>query len=410
MKNINDRYEIAKQIYKEHGIDTDAVLERMRQIPLSIHCWQLDDVQGFENKGQALTGGIQVTGNYPGKPTSVEAFRQHLKKVLKRIPGKKRLNLHASYLDTDEQVDRDRIEPRHFAKWVAFAKEQGIGLDFNPTCFSHPMSEGDRTLSSPDERVRRFWIDHVKQSRKIGEYFGKELGQRTITNIWVPDGSKEVPIDTLAPRKRLKESLDEIFAEPIDPKYNVDSLESKLFGIGTESYVVGSHEFYTNYVASTKNGIICLDAGHYHPTEVISKKLTAYLAFNQEIVLHVSRPVRWDSDHVVLLDDETQAIMREIARQDAFDRIHVGLDFFDGTINRIAATVVGARNARKAMLQALLENTKRLKTFEEKDDFTSRLVEVEENKTLPFGFVWDYYCTLEGVPAHDWYEGIEDDE
>lgn len=400
--NIDRNYEIARELYAQYGIDTDAVLEKMKEIPVSIHCWQIDDLTGLEDFEGKLTGGIAATGNAGGKPKSVEEYFQQLKEALSLIPGKKKVAAHAIYHTAGKGLDRDQIEPKHFARWVEFAKEMDLGLDFNPTYFSHPKSEDGFTLSSNDEGIRRFWVEHGKRCRRIGEYFGKELGQTCYTNHWIPDGYKDITVDKLGPRKLLEKSLDEIFGETIDPRCNVDSVESKLFGLGSESYVTGSHEFYTNYVAHKKNCIICMDAGHFHPTEVISSKLSSYLTFNQEIMLHVSRPVRWDSDHVTILDDETKAIMEEIARCDAFDRVHIGLDFFDASINRIAATAIGGRSTKKAILLALLQPTQELIEAEREGNFTKRLALLEEVKGLPFGLVWAKYCQMCGCRQDDW--------
>ena len=400
--NIDRNYEIARELYAQYGIDTDAVLEKMKEIPVSIHCWQIDDLTGLEDFEGKLTGGIAATGNAGGKPKSVEEYFQQLKEALSLIPGKKKVAAHAIYHTAGKGLDRDQIEPKHFARWVEFAKEMDLGLDFNPTYFSHPKSEDGFTLSSNDEGIRRFWVEHGKRCRRIGEYFGKELGQTCYTNHWIPDGYKDITVDKLGPRKLLEKSLDEIFGEAIDPRYNVDSVESKLFGLGSESYVTGSHEFYTNYVAHKKNCIICMDAGHFHPTEVISSKLSSYLTFNQEIMLHVSRPVRWDSDHVTILDDETKAIMEEIARCDAFDQVHIGLDFFDASINRIAATAIGGRSTKKAILLALLQPTQELIAAEREGNFTKRLALLEEVKGLPFGLVWAKYCQMCGCRQDDW--------
>ena len=400
--NIDRNYETAKEIYAAYGVDTDRVLEKMKESPLSVHCWQIDDLTGLEDFEGKLTGGIAATGNAGGKPKSVEEYFAQLEQALALIPGKKKVAAHAIYHTAGRGVDRDQIEPEHFTRWVEFARQMGIGLDFNPTYFSHPRSEDGFTLSSADEENRRFWVEHGKRCRRIGAYFGKELGQTCYTNHWIPDGYKDITVDKLGPRKRLEQSLDEIFAEQIDPRYNVDSVESKLFGLGSESYVTGSHEFYSNYVAHKKNCIICMDAGHFHPTEVISSKLSSYLAFDQEIMLHVSRPVRWDSDHVTILDDETKAIMEEIARCDAFDKVHIGLDFFDGSVNRIAATAIGGRSAKKAILLALLQPTEELKAAEREGNFTKRLALLEEVKALPFGLVWAKYCQECGCPQDDW--------
>lgn len=408
---IKAAYAIAKESYKEMGIDTDVVLEKLKEVPVSIHCWQGDDVRGFENPDGELTGGIQATGNYPGRARTATELRADLEKAFSLIPGKKRLNLHALYLETDgEKVDRDKIEPKHFANWVQWAKEQQIGLDFNPSCFSHDMANDGLTLSHPDAKVRKFWIDHVKQSRKISEYFGKELGTPSVMNIWIPDGFKDIPADRLGPRQRLKESLDEILAEKIDKKYHLDAVESKVFGIGSESYVVGSHEFYMGY--AIKNDLLyCLDAGHFHPTEVISNKISSLSLFVDEILLHVSRPVRWDSDHVVILDDELQAIATEIVRGDLTKRVHIGLDFFDASINRIAAWTIGTRNMMKALLIAMLEPSETLKKAEVEFDFTTRLALMEELKSSPWQAVWDYFCLSNAAPVgSDWLQEVKDYE
>lgn len=403
MNHIEQSYALARERYAEFGVDTDRALELLRKTPVSAHCWQLDDLTGFENFGSVLSGGIQATGSYPGKPTSVEEYFEHLNRFIALIPGALKLALHAVYRITDEDVSRDALAPHHFAAWVDYAKEKGVGLDFNPTYFSHPMADSGFTLSSEDPAVRRFWIDHGKACRRIGEYFGKELGQVCVTNHWIGDGSKDVRIDKLGPRVRLMESLDEIFAEPIDRRYNLDSVESKLFGLGVESYTVGSHEFYTNYAMSRDNCIICLDAGHFHPTECISDKLSSYLCFGKELMLHVSRPVRWDSDHVVMWDDETKAIMQEIVKCDALERVHIGTDYFDASIDRIAASVIGVRNAKKALLYALLQPNERLMAYEREMDYTRRLALHEEARTLPVGSVWDMFCETEGVPGCAWF-------
>lgn len=403
MNHIEQSYALARERYAEFGVDTDRALELLRKTPVSAHCWQLDDLTGFENFGSVLSGGIQATGNYPGKPTSVEEYFEHLNRFIALIPGALKLALHAVYRITDEDVSRDALAPRHFAAWVDYAKEKGVGLDFNPTYFSHPMADSGFTLSSEDPAVRRFWIDHGKACRRIGEYFGRELGQVCVTNHWIGDGSKDVRIDKLGPRVRLMESLDEIFAEPIDRRYNLDSVESKLFGLGVESYTVGSHEFYTNYAMSRDNCIICLDAGHFHPTECISDKLSSYLCFGKELMLHVSRPVRWDSDHVVMWDDETKAIMQEIVKCDALERVHIGTDYFDASIDRIAASVIGVRNAKKALLYALLQPNERLMAYEREMDYTRRLALHEEARTLPVGSVWDMFCETEGVSGSAWF-------
>jgi len=398
-KRIQESYDLAREKYAELGVDTEEALKKLDSIAISVHCWQGDDVTGFENPDAELTGGIQATGNYPGKATTPEELRKDLDKAFSLIPGKKRVNLHAIYLETNgEKVDRDEIEPKHFKNWVDWAKKNGFGLDFNPTLFSHSKADDGLTLSHPDEGIRNFWIEHVKRCRKISEYFGKELGTPSVMNIWIPDGFKDVPADRLGPRQRLKDSLDKALAEKIDKKYHIDAVESKLFGIGSESYVVGSHEFYMGY-AIQNNLALCLDAGHFHPTEVISNKISSISLFVDELLLHVSRPVRWDSDHVVILDDELVAIAQEIIRGNLLERVHVGLDFFDASINRIAAWVIGTRNMFKALLIALLEPSKELQKAEMQFDFTTRLAMLEELKSYPWQAVWDYYCYKKGVPV-----------
>lgn len=407
MKNSGKNYELAKEYYAQAGIDTDKALETARNIPISVHCWQLDDLTGFENFDMKLSGGIAAFGNAPGKPKSREEYMDHLNQALDLIPGATKLALHAVYLDNHGQnIDRNQIQPEHFSGWVDYAKERKIGLDFNPTYFSHSMAETGFTLSSSDKNVRDFWIEHGKRCRDIGGYFGKELGTPCITNHWIPDGYKDVTVDKLAPRQRLADSLDQILEKKISEKYNIDSLESKLFGLGSESYVVGSHEFYSNYVLSRENSIVCMDAGHFHPTEDISAKISSYIAFGQELMLHVSRPVRWDSDHVVILDDALQNILEEIVRCDALDKVHVGLDFFDASIDRITATVIGARNARKALLKALLEPTEQLKKLELEGNLTKRLALLEEIKTFPCGAVWDQLCEMEEVSDSTWINNL----
>lgn len=400
-------YQAAKELYAIHGIDTDKVLDRLAQVKVSMHCWQGDDVRGFLNRDQELTGGIAVTGNYPGAARTADELRQDLEKAFSLIPGKHKVNLHAIYADTDERVELDQLEPKHFANWVKWAKEHGLGLDFNPTCFSHEKSADGFTLSHPDPQIRQFWIDHCKASRKIGAYFGQELGQTCVTNVWVPDGFKDIPVDRLGPRRRLKESLDEIFAERLDPASHLDAVESKVFGIGSESYVVGSHEFYMGY-GLQNNKLICLDAGHFHPTETISGKLSSLALFAEGILLHISRPVRWDSDHVVIMDDELLDIARELVRHDLLAKTHIGLDFFDASINRIAAWVIGMRNTLKALLRAMLEPTELLRQAELAKDYTTRLALLEEFKSYPYGAVWDYYCARQGVPVREaWLDEVK---
>lgn len=400
---IQKNYEIAKEQYAALGVDTDQVLRQLQDIPVSVHCWQIDDLTGFEGLGGPMSGGLAVTGNAPGKPTTPAEYVRNLDQALAMIPGRTKLALHAVYLDSQgEKIDRDQIEPKHFAGWVDYAKEHRLGLDFNPTYFNHPMADSGMTLASFDPAVRDFWVEHGTRCRRIGAYFGKELGQVCITNHWIPDGYKETTMDTLTPRLQLIQSLDRIFAEPIDPAYNLDSLESKLFGIGSESYVVGSHEFYSNYVLTHNGPILCMDTGHYHPTEVVSSKVSAYLAFDRELMLHVSRPVRWDSDHVVVLDDETRNLMREIVASKGLDRVHIGTDFFDGSLDRIQATILGARSVRKALLLALLQPQEKLAQMEHSGDFTGRLILNEELKALPFGLVWDMFCEQNNMPARQW--------
>lgn len=402
MTDVAKRYQAAKAQYASIGVDTDAALKQLAEVKISMHCWQGDDVKGFLNPEGELTGGIMTTGNYPGAAHTPDQLRQDLEKAFALIPGKHKLNLHAIYLDTEEAVDLDQLEPKHFEKWVAWAKEQGVGLDFNPTFFSHPMMKDGLTLAHPDKEVRDFWIEHGKRCRKIAAYMGKELGQTCIDNFWMPDGMKDHPIDRYLPRKRLMDSLDEIFAETLDEAYTQDAVESKLFGLGAEAYTVGSHEFYMGY-GLTRDKLICLDAGHFHPTEVISNKLSSLALFSKGIMLHVSRPVRWDSDHVVIMDDELQEIAKELVRNDLLDKTNIGLDFFDATINRLAAWIIGTRNTQKALLKAMLEPTDELKAMELDFDFTSRLAYTEELKDYPFADVWHYFCEQNNVPVGlDW--------
>jgi len=388
-------YTSAKQQYASIGVDTEAALARLDTIPISIHCWQGDDVRGFEGSDD-LTGGIQATGNHPGRAKTADELRANLDKALALIPGAAKINLHAIYGDV-KGVERNEITPEHFATWAEWAVERGLGLDFNPTLFSHPKSEDGLTLTHPDPAIRAFWIEHCKRCRKIGEYFGRKTGQLSVVNIWIPDGYKDIPADQLTPRKRLEEALDEILSEKLDPAYIIDAVESKLFGIGVESYTVGSHEFYMGY--AVKNNIaLCLDAGHFHPTEVISPKISAVSLFVKDLLLHVSRPVRWDSDHVVLLDDELLAIAHEIIRHNLLDRVYIGMDFFDGSIDRIMAWSIGARNVRKALLVALLEPFAQIQKAEENLDFTTRLLMLEEKKMLPWQAVWNEYCNRKNAP------------
>ncbi|MEK4380609.1 L-rhamnose isomerase [Aeribacillus sp. FSL K6-2848] len=405
---IKESFEIARQVYEKWGINIEEVLENLQQASISIHCWQGDDVKGFEADASELSGGIDVTGNYPGKARNAEELRQDLEKALSLIPGKHRVNLHAIYAETNgEKVERDQLEPKHFENWVNWAKKIGIGLDFNPTLFSHEKAADGLTLSHPDPGIREFWINNCIRSRKIGEYFGKELGTPCLTNIWIPDGYKDIPSDRLTPRKRLKESLDKIFSVEINEKYNLDAVESKLFGIGSESFVVGSHEFYLGY-ALQNNKIYLLDTGHFHPTETVSNKISSILLYSDRLALHVSRPVRWDSDHVVILDDELREIALEIVRNDALHKVLIGLDFFDASINRLAAWVIGTRNMIKALLYAMLMPHEYLKQLQEKGNFTERLAVMEEFKTYPFGAIWDYYCEKMNVPVREeWLKEIQ---
>ncbi|MBY8108399.1 L-rhamnose isomerase [Vibrio fluvialis] len=407
---IISAYEQAKKTFEKYGVNTDQALELLNQTPISMHCWQGDDVRGFESPETALSGGIQATGNHPGAAKTPNQLRADMEKAFSLIPGKKRVNLHAIYIDADEFIERDQIKPEHFERWVQWAKKQGLGLDFNPTLFSHPKADDGLTLSHPNEEVRQFWIEHVKASRKISEYFGRELGSASFMNIWIPDGMKDQPVDRLSPRARLADSLDKALAEKIDPAFHKDAVESKLFGIGAEAYTVGSNEFYLAY-AATRGTALCLDAGHFHPTEVISDKISAVSLYVNDLQLHVTRPVRWDSDHVVSFDDETQAIMREIVRNKLLDRVAIGLDFFDASINRIAAWVIGTRNAQKALLKALLEPVDQLKAAEQVFDYTTRLGLIEEAHSLPWAAVWDYHCLQNEVPVgFDWINDVKDYE
>ncbi|PNK64155.1 MULTISPECIES: L-rhamnose isomerase [Pantoea] len=397
-KLIEQAFELAKQRYADIGVDVEQAMARLDSVPVSMHCWQGDDVRGFENPQGALTGGIQATGNYPGKARNAAELRADLEKAMSLIPGPKRLNLHAIYLESESPVDRDAIEPKHFANWVEWAKQQKLGLDFNPSCFSHPLSADGFTLSHADKAIRQFWIDHCKASRRVSAHFGEQLGTPSVMNIWVPDGMKDLTVDRLAPRQRLLSALDEVIAEKLSPQHHIDAVESKLFGIGAESYTVGSNEFFMGY-ATSRQTALTLDAGHFHPTEVISDKISTAMLYVPRLLLHVSRPVRWDSDHVVLLDDETQAIASEIVRHQLFDKVHIGLDFFDASINRIAAWVIGTRNTKKALLRALLEPTERLRQSEAAGDYTARLALLEEQKSLPWQAVWEAWCLRHDVPA-----------
>lgn len=397
-KQISPAYLAAKERYASLGIDTENALDTLATISLGLHCWQGDDIGGFEKINADLGGGLAITGNYPGKARNADELRQDLDFTYDLIPGKHRLNLHAIYAETGgKRVERNQLAPEHFSGWVDWAKEHQRGLDFNPTCFAHPMAENGFTLASYDKHVREFWIEHCIASRQIAAHFGRQLQHTAINNIWVPDGYKDTPADRKTHRQLLKESLDMIFAAEIDPKDQLDSLESKLFGIGSESYVVGSHEFYLGYALSN-NKLLCLDSGHFHPTESIADKISSVLNFLPGLLLHISRGVRWDSDHVVILNDEVLAILQEIVRGDYLGQVQIGLDFFDASINRLAAWVVGARSVLRGLLIALLEPQGQLRALELQGDYTARLVLFEALKGLPFGAVWDYYCMTQNVP------------
>src|SRR5262245_13929297 len=399
-KRIQTAYDLAKQQYADLGVDTDAALKKLATVPISIHCWQGDDVGGFESAATEIGGGLAATGNYPGKARTPDELRADAAKALALIPGRHRFNLHASYAETGgKKVERNQLGPEHFARWVDWAKAQRIGLDFNPTFFAHHNAASGFTVAHPDAGVRKFWVEHGIACRRIGAHFGRELGTPCVTNVWIPDGYKDLPADRKSPRERLTRSLDELFAEPIDPRHNLDAVEPKLFGIGSESYVVGSHEFYLGY-AVTRKKLLCLDAGHFHPTEGIADKISSCLLYLDELLLHVSRGVRWDSDHVVILSDELRAIAEEVAANGYLDRVHIGLDYFDASINRVAAWVIGTRNMLRALLIALLEPPA-IKVAEVEGDHTSRLALQEEAKALPFGAVWDYYCDSQSVPIGD---------
>lgn len=404
---VKKSYDLAKQQYAALGIDTDQVIRDMEKVNISLHCWQTDDVGGFEKPGAELGGGgIQVTGNFPGKAKTIEQMRADLDKVMSLLPGKQRLNLHAIYGEFGGKlVDRDKIEVKHFQGWINWAKKRSIGLDFNCTCFSHPLADDGFTLSSKNEKIRKFWVEHTKRCRMIAAEMGKQLGTPSVHNIWIPDGSKDVPVDRNTLRRQLKKSLDEIFAVKYPKKYLKDSVESKLFGIGSESMVVGSHDFYVGY-AIKNNIMITLDNGHFHPTEQVGDKISSILHFVDELLLHLTRGIRWDSDHVVTYSDELVLIAQEIVRCKALGRVNIGLDFFDASLNRIGAYVIGTRSAQMAFMFALLEPTKMLVKFEEQGRGFERLAYLELLKTKPLGAVWDYYCMLNNVPVGEDY--IED--
>jgi L-rhamnose isomerase len=397
--NLEQAYQLAKERYAAMGVDTDRALKKLAGASISVHCWQGDDVGGFENMGLELGGGLAVTGNYPGKARTPDQLRNDFLKAISLVPGRHRFNLHACYAEmSGPKVERDQIGPDQFKNWIAWAKANKLGMDFNQTYFAHPKAADGLTLAHPNKDIRKFWIEHGVRCREIGAAIGKALGKTCLTNLWIPDGLKDTPADRKAPRQRLLESLDAVFAREIDPKLNVDSVEGKLFGIGSESYVVGSHEFYLAYAVSRKK-LLTLDAGHYHPTESMADKISSVLMVLPEIALHVSRGVRWDSDHVVTLTDELQAVAQEIVRGDYLKRVRIGLDYFDASINRVAAWVIGARNMLKALLLALLEPSTKLREVENAGDFTSRLALQEETKTLPFGAVWDYHCLQANAPV-----------
>ncbi len=402
--SIREAFKLARAQYQHLGVDVDLALDKLKNVEISLHCWQTDDVGGFEAADPALKGGgIAVTGNYPGKARNIAEMRQDLEEVISMLPGRQRLNLHASYGEFGKKfVERDEIEPAHFQGWIDWAREMGLALDFNCTCFSHPKADGGFTLSSKDEEIRQFWVEHTKRTRAIAAEMGRQQGSCCIHNIWIPDGSKDIPVDRFAHRALLKRSLDEIFQLDYPRDHLKDSIESKLFGIGAESMTVGSHDFYLAYAMSTGK-LICLDNGHFHPTEQVGDKISAILQFLDELMLHMTRPVRWDSDHVVTLNEEIQFIAQEIVRSNALERVHIGLDFFDASINRIGAYVIGTRAVQQALLFALLEPIETLRTYEEKGKLFERLALMELMKSKPFGAVWDHYCLLEGVPVGEEY-------
>lgn len=400
-------YSLAQETYSGLGVDTEAALQRLAKVAISLHCWQGDDVGGFENAGDLSGSGLAATGNYPGKARTIDELRSDLEQAYKLIPGRHRLNLHACYGDfRGRKVDRNAITVEQFQSWIDWARSHGLGLDFNPTYFAHPKAASGFTLAHPDQGIRQFWIEHGIACRKIGAEMGRQLGTPAVTNVWIPDGTKDLPVDRKTPRERLAASLDALFQEKIDPRHNLDAVESKLFGIGSESYVVGSHEFYLGYAVKHQK-LVCLDAGHFHPTETLTDKISSVLQFVPELLLHVSRGVRWDSDHVVILDDHLRGIMEELVRGDFLGRTHIGLDYFDASINRIAAWTIGTRNALKALLIAMLEPTAKLHELENAGDNTARLVMLEELKTLPFAAVWDEHCRRSNVPVGAaWLEEI----
>ena len=407
-RNLEKSFALAKERYAAIGVDVDRVLKALAKVPVSLHCWQGDDLGGFERFGETLGGGLVATGNYPGKARTPQELRADAETALSLIPGKHRFNLHAFYGDFGgKKVDRNEIRPEHFKSWIDWARSIGIGLDFNPTCFSHPKAADGFTLSNADKGIRQFWVEHCQASREVGAAMGRALGKTCVTNVWIPDGMKDTPADRRGPRERLVKSLDEIFKNRLNPKHNLDAVEGKLFGIGAESYTVGMHEFYLGYAVKNQK-LICLDAGHFHPTENMADKISSVLCFVPEILLHVSRGVRWDSDHVVILDDALLAIAQELVRGDYLGRTHIGLDFFDASINRVAAWVIGARNMLRALCTAMLDPVDKLKELELAGDYTSRLALMEEAKTMPFAAVWDYYCLKASAPVgEEWLAEVK---
>ncbi|MBM4075929.1 MAG: L-rhamnose isomerase [Planctomycetes bacterium] len=404
---IEQAYQLAKEKYSAWGVDVDAALTKLSSLSLSLHCWQGDDVGGFESGTHDIGGGLAVTGRYPGRARTPDELRSDLELALSLIPGRHRLNLHASYAETGgRRIERNELLPDHFRRWIDWARDHQLGLDFNPTYFAHPKAEDGFTLAHPDPSIRQFWIEHGKATRRIAAEMGRSLGTTCVNNVWIPDGFKDTPIDRTRPRRRLIESLDQMFWEQFDPHHMLDAVECKLFGLGSESYVVGSHEFYLGYAISRKK-VLCLDAGHFHPTEVISDKISSVLQYVDRLLLHVSRGLRWDSDHVVTLTDELHAIAQELVRGNYLDRVHLGLDFFDASINRIAAWVIGSRCFLKALLFAMLEPIELLRRFENEGNYTARLAMLEELKTSPAGAVWDMYCERSRVPTGlNWLEPI----
>ena len=406
-REVEQAYEVARERYARMGVDTDAARQRLADLSISIHCWQGDDVGGFESPGGLTDGGIQATGNYPGKARNGDELRSDFEQAIHWIPGRHRLNLHAIYAETSgKKVERDQLLPEHFAGWIEWAREHHLGIDFNPSFFSHPLAAAGFTLASSDPGIRNFWVEHGRACRKIGAQFGRELGTPCVTNFWIPDGYKDLPADRRSPRERLVQSLDDIFYESYPAQQQLDAVECKLFGLGSESYVVGSHEFYLGY-AICRQKVLCLDAGHFHPTESIADKISAVLLYVDRVLLHVSRGVRWDSDHVVILNDDLRAITEQLVRGDYLGRVHLGLDFFDASINRVAAWIIGTRSLLKGLLIALLEPHESLCGLESSSDFTGRLALQEELKNLPFGAVWDYHCLVENVPAGpQWLDAV----